>query len=51
MVLSKLLSTFLNWSLKVLQIFDEVIFCNHAVIGVSFFSDHLFWCALEMLQT
>jgi len=46
--LSKLLSTFLNWSLKVLQVLNEVVFCNYAVITVLLFRSLVLVCSRDV---
>ena len=46
--LSKLLDTFLNRSLKVLQILNELIFCNHAVVTVCLFRSLVLVCSRDI---
>lgn len=46
--LSKLLSSFLNWSLKVLWILNEIIFCNHVVITFLLFRSLVLVCSRDI---
>lgn len=39
------LHTFLNWSLKVLKMLNEAIFCNHAIITVLLFRSLVLVCS------